>query len=94
MHELFTFITFYTHSDIFFPNLVTYFVLVSLLSTPVVGEFTKQIQKLSTKFVASIRLSLSIRPPADPPAHTEQLGSNWTDFPEIYTGNFYFKLLR
>jgi len=77
---------------------MTYFVLVSLLSTPVVGEFTKQIQKLSTKFVASIRLSLSIRPPADqpadPPAHTEQLASNWTDFPEIYTDNFYFKLLR
>ena len=66
----------------FFANFLTYFVLVSLLSTPIVGEFTKQIQKVSTNLsLPSISLSLCIHPPADTPAHMEQLGSNWTDFP-------------
>lgn len=93
VRKFFAFITLYTHSDIVFQ---TPWLILSL-SVYSIHPLYMNSQKKSKKWVQSsslLSVSLSVRPPADPPAQVEQLESNWTDFLEIYTGNFYFKPLR
>jgi hypothetical protein len=93
VRKFFTFITSYTHSDTIFQTSWL------ILSWSVYSVHLLQVnsQNKPKKWVQSsslLSVSLSIRLPADPPAHIEQLGPNWTDFPEIYTGNFLLQAVK